>query len=73
MPEEVTLAAVQLTPKYFSQHVSAVTIHFALPSLAVLHCDQWQLEDLVRGTTYNRKGSDLQVRGLYLDEPPWRA
>ena len=34
---------------------------------------QWRLEDLIGDATYEREGSDLQARGLYLDEPPWRA
>ena len=34
---------------------------------------QWRLEDLIGDATYEREGNDLQARGLYLDEPPWRA
>jgi hypothetical protein len=30
---------------------------------------QWRLEDLIGDATYDRQGSDLQARGLYLDEP----
>jgi len=33
----------------------------------------WRLEDLIGDTTYDREGNELQARGLYLDEPPWRA
>jgi hypothetical protein len=34
---------------------------------------QWRLEDLIGDATYDRQGNDLQARGLYLDESPWRA
>jgi hypothetical protein len=34
---------------------------------------QWWFEDLIGDAAYGRKGDDLQARGLYLDEPPWRA
>jgi hypothetical protein len=33
----------------------------------------WQLKDLFGDAAYAWNGSDLQSRGLYLDEPPWRA
>jgi glycosidase len=33
----------------------------------------WQLQDLLGDSTYDRGGNDLQVRGLYLDVPPWKA
>jgi hypothetical protein len=34
---------------------------------------QWRLADAIGDATYEREGRDLQARGLYLDEPPWRA
>jgi glycosidase len=34
---------------------------------------QWRLEDLMGDATYDRQGDDLQARGFYLDEPPWKA
>ena len=34
---------------------------------------QWRLQDLLGDATYDRDGNDLQARGLYLDEPPWRC
>jgi hypothetical protein len=34
---------------------------------------RWQLEDVISDATYEREGGDLRVRGLYLDESPWRA
>ncbi len=40
---------------------------------ADLGTGQWRLEDVIRDTVYEREGNDLQARGLYLDEPPWRA
>ncbi len=33
---------------------------------------QWRLQDLIGNATYNREGSDLQSRGLFLDVPPWQ-
>ena len=34
---------------------------------------QWRLEDLMSDATHDRDGDDLQARGLYLDEPAWKA
>jgi glycosidase len=34
---------------------------------------QWRLKDLIGEATYDREGNDLQARGLYLDELPWKA
>ena len=33
----------------------------------------WELRDLLGHAVYEREGSDLQRRGLYLDEPAWSA
>ena len=33
----------------------------------------WRLQDLLGGAQYDRAGSDLQARGLYFDEAPWKA
>ena len=33
---------------------------------------QWRLQDLLSEAVYDRDGSDLQSRGLYLDLPPWQ-
>jgi hypothetical protein len=58
-----------------------VTVNFApnqsqcyvrLP-FADLGNSRWQLKDLLGEAAYGRDGSDLQARGLYLDEPSWRA
>jgi len=37
-----------------------------------LHDKQWLLKDLMTDTTYHRDGSELQTKGLYLDEPGWK-
>ena len=34
---------------------------------------RWQLLDQMEEVTYERDGSDLQSRGLYLDTPPWKT
>jgi hypothetical protein len=34
---------------------------------------RWRLNDLLGEAMYEREGSDLQARGLYLDEPAWQA
>ncbi len=33
----------------------------------------WRLQDLMGEAAFDRDGSDLQTRGLYLDVPPWNA
>jgi len=33
----------------------------------------WRLQDQLQEVAYDRGGSDLQSRGLYLDAPPWQA
>lgn len=34
---------------------------------------QWRLQDQLEEVVYDRDGSDLQSRGLYLDVPPWQT
>ena len=34
---------------------------------------QWRLQDQMEDVAYDRDGSDLQSRGLYLDALPWQA
>jgi glycosidase len=46
--------------------------HVRLP-FADLGGAKWRLEDLIGGAAYEWGGGDLQSRGLYLDEPPWKA
>jgi hypothetical protein len=41
-----------------------------LPS-ANLSNHSWWLEDLLSDARYERDGSDLESRGLYLDMAPW--
>ena len=38
-----------------------------------LQDQKWQLKDLLSDAEYERGGDDLHERGLYLDEPAWRA
>ncbi len=33
----------------------------------------WRLRDELGPAVYDRDGSELQARGLYLDEPAWQA
>jgi hypothetical protein len=58
-----------------------VTVNFApnqsqcyvrLP-FAGLDGAQWRLQDQLGEDVYDRDGSDLQRRGLYLDVPPWHT
>jgi len=46
---------------------------YARLPFAGLGSGRWRLEDLIGDTEYVREGNDLQARGLYLDEPAWRA
>jgi hypothetical protein len=46
--------------------------HVKLP-FSGLGNHRWRLEDLLGDATYEWNGGDLQARGLYLDEPPWKA
>jgi len=34
---------------------------------------QWRLENLIGDDVYDRGGTDLRSRGLYLDVPAWNA
>lgn len=34
---------------------------------------KWRLNDLLSDTEYEREGSELNERGLYLDEPAWKV
>jgi hypothetical protein len=46
--------------------------HVRLP-FADLGDSRWRLKDLLGDATYDWAGNDLQGRGLYLDESPWKA
>ena len=63
--EERLLVAVNYAPNQSQCYVR-------LPFADLAHC-RWRLEDLIADVTYERDGSDLQARGLYLDVSPWRA
>jgi hypothetical protein len=62
---ERLLATVNYAPNQSQCHVR-------LP-FGDLGNSQWRLEDLLGDATYDWAGSDLQGRGLYLDERPWSA
>jgi hypothetical protein len=40
---------------------------------ADLGSSRWVLADVIGDAAHEREGNDLRTRGLYLDEPPWRA
>ena len=40
---------------------------------AELSNSQWRLQDLISDAMYDWEGDDLQARGLFLDESPWRV
>ncbi len=46
--------------------------HVRLP-FTDLSDDQWRLQDHFDTVAYDWNGADLQTRGLFLDEPPWKA
>jgi alpha amylase-like protein len=35
--------------------------------------NQWRFQDLLGNDTFDRDGNDLQARGIYLDNIPWKA
>jgi hypothetical protein len=43
-----------------------------LPFADLSQC-RWRLQDQIGDDRYDRDGSDLQARGLYLDLTPWKA
>jgi hypothetical protein len=47
-------------------------MYIRLP-FADLNGGQWLLQDQISEVIYERDGSDLQARGLYLDIPAWKA
>jgi hypothetical protein len=63
--EERLLAAVNYAPNQ-----SQCYVRLPFPDL---ENHRWGLRDLLGETTYDREGSDLQARGLFLDVPPWNA
>jgi hypothetical protein len=63
--EERLLVAVNYAPNQSQCHVR-------LP-FADLGGKEWRIQDLLSDAAYNWRGEDLQARGLYLDEAPWKA
>lgn len=54
----------------FAPHQSQCYVRLPMPKG---HGDEWRLQDWINGSVYDRAGDDLRTRGLYLDEPPWKA
>jgi hypothetical protein len=63
--EQRLLAAVNYAPNQSQCYVR-------LP-FADLGQHSWRLSDLLNDAIYDREGSDLQSRGLFLDMGPWKA
>jgi Alpha amylase, catalytic domain len=63
--EERLIVAVNYAPNQSQCYVR-------LPFADLADC-RWRLKDLLGDAAYDREGSDLQTRGLYLDERPWSA
>ena len=53
----------------YSDHPSQCSVRLPFPDLGGA---RWRLRDLLGDAQYERDGSDLQSRGLYLDVPPWQ-
>ena len=71
-PEQhgVIIASVNGVPL----HESSYLYPGSAPSLGTFHVTVPPGRLFVMGdAAYERDGNDLQSRGLYLDEPPWRA
>jgi hypothetical protein len=52
----------------YSAHQSQCYVRLPFTDLAGLG---WRLQDQLEEVFYDRDGSDLEARGLYLDVPPW--
>jgi hypothetical protein len=63
--DERLLVAVNYAP-----HQSQCYVYLAQDDLAGR---AWRLDDLLSADSYDRDGSDLVSRGLYLDMRPWQA
>jgi hypothetical protein len=53
----------------YAAHPSQCYVRLPFPDLGGRH---WRLHDLLGDAHYERDGSGLQSRGLYLDVPPWQ-
>jgi glycosidase len=62
---ERLLVTVNYAPNQSQCHV-----RLPFPDLASKH---WQLQDQLSSACYDWNGDDLHARGLFLDEPPWKA
>lgn len=65
MDRERLLVVVNYSPEWGQCYVK--------PAFTDLAGGRWQLKDLIGNTVYEREGRDLYERGLYLDEPAWKA
>jgi hypothetical protein len=54
----------------YASHRSQCYVRLPFPALRNA---RWQIEDVLGDAKYERDGNDLETRGLYLDEPPWKA
>ncbi len=63
--EQVLLVAVNYAPDW-----SQCYVRLPFPNI---DGEQWRLQDQMGEAIYDRDGSDLLSRGLYLDVPPWQA
>jgi hypothetical protein len=54
----------------YSAHQAQCYVKLPFDDLATR---RWQFKNLFGDATYEREGSDLEARGLYLDEPAWKA
>jgi hypothetical protein len=54
----------------FAENQSQCYLHLPFTDLSN---HQWRFEDLIGTAIYDRNGNDLQTRGLYFDEPAWKA
>ena len=54
----------------YSDHCSQCYVRLPFSDLASR--TTWQLRDLLGDAQYERDGSDMQSRGLYLDVTPWQ-
>ncbi len=54
----------------YSDHPSQCYLRLPFSDLGQRH---WRLRDLMSDAQYDRKGDELQSRGLYLDVGPWQA
>jgi len=62
-------AARLLVAVNYASHPSQCCLRLPIPDLG---SSRWRLRDLLGEAQYERDGSELQTRGLYLDVPPWQ-